>query len=347
MPPKASATPSATKRTREPEEPPSEERDRLERERLRTEESEDEDEEEDPFADVPASTKRLFSMFSERLQDSMRDMQEQMTETLRTLKKGKEAEEDEEDEEVRAPARGMYGKCGPISIRYPYLDPKVRDSAMAGALPPDSLPLLLDPTSSFAAPPTQHTMEFGFISAGDGSLRPVPARARGDRVAEFIAAIPTPATFMYAWMILMDLMMRGMEDEAAEVYSALQWYGRWIVEKSTTHTWESVCRYHLRVCASRFAGAFHTSMWYKNVDSDAATDLIQIRRADPPAPPSERGTKKKKTSKSASNEVCFNWNTIGCEGCARQHICRSCWPEKKGFHKETSKACPKSRVKTE
>ena len=41
----------------------------------------------------------------------------------------------------------VEGTFQPVSIRYSYIDPEVRDQGMPGTLPPDELGLFLDPTS--------------------------------------------------------------------------------------------------------------------------------------------------------------------------------------------------------
>jgi hypothetical protein len=183
-------------------------------------------------------------------------------------------------------------------------------------------------------------MAGGFFPSLGGTLRRVdaPSKASGDLVSAFVVAIPTPAVFYYAWAILIDLMLHGLKsgmssaNELAKAHSALHWYGRWLIEKSTTHTWASVCRYHLRVCAKRFAGSFHTKSWYDNVDTDAATDLVQLSSRASPTPQSKTASAPLKRRKLASKkrdvseEICFKWNTIGCRdnACPRKHACENC-----------------------
>lgn len=53
--------------------------------------------------------------------------------------------------------RGTYSNCDPMTVRYSYLNAKVRDQAMVCTLPPSSLPLLVPPTSALAAKPASNT----------------------------------------------------------------------------------------------------------------------------------------------------------------------------------------------
>lgn len=217
-------------------------------------------------------------------------MEGKLNDILRAIKgKGKRKSDgiDEKDEvkqgvEARPrPVRGAHGKCEPVSVRYAYLDAKVRDQAIAGCLPPESLPLLIDPLSPLARPGAQDiTVPSRWIYDPVSGFQPV-APSEGEKLATFISAIPSPTHFMYAWSILVDLMIRGMPDEAAEVCAALHWYSRWIADKSSTHTWESICEYHLHVTAKRFVGIFHVSRCYGVVDVDALTNLVQLSRPTP------------------------------------------------------------------
>lgn len=253
-------------------------------------------------------------------------------------------EDIDEEEEDYAPPRGQYGKCDPIAVRYAYLDAKVRDAALACSLPPESLPLLIPGTSRLATKVQSDVAGFGFVSDADGNFRAVPAPKTGDMVSRFVASIPNPAVFLYAWTTFIDLVVHGLgsPDDAKEAYTALLWYGKWVMEKSTTHTWESICRYHLRVCGKRCAGEFHTRMWYNKVDADATTELILLpakpvgdgSRGGPTATDKRRRTAREK--RDTSGEICFRWNNMGCkEPCKdkRLHVCEYCGkPHKKTAH---------------
>lgn len=327
--------------------------------------SQSHDDDADQFEGMHEGTRAMFGEYNERMQeiqDAGAEMQESLKQTQESVaailaklrKSGKrrlddEGDDDEEvEDDVARPIRGAHGASEPISVKYAYLDAKVREQAIAGSLAPESLPLLIDSTSSFARPGVQDGSagNVGFVFDADTfSFRPVPAK-KGDKVASFMAAIPNHAYFMYAWWILMDLMMKGSPENASQVFEGLFWYGKWIVDKSTTHTWESVCRYHLRVTVKRFAGTFSLRQWYNVVDHNAISDLVLLPRpVDEPesstSAPKRRRNGVKGLGRSV-DEPCLNFNSVGCHytECKRLHVCSACWPDKRATHKKSWPRCP-------
>ena len=232
--------------------------------------------------------------------------------------------------------RGRYGECEPVDVAYSYIKGEVRDRAMAGTLPPEMLPALIPPRSHLhREPPAEE--ENSYLRSPGGTLRPRGASKRPqDAVSRFVAAIPNPAVFWFAWSILMDLMMAGLGEhqDHLEMYRALSWYGRWIGEQAARCTWESVCQYHLDACATRFTGRFHTSMWYGALDTVASVHLVRKEAAVVTASGSSgvnpNPSKRRKTAsekRDTSDEVCYAYNTTGCRTpCkhGRQHACLFC-----------------------
>lgn len=294
--------------------------------------------------DIPAPIAKAFEGIARMLQgfgDRLDDMSNMMGDGRRSVRR----EEEDDEDPFAPPFRGHHGKCDPISIRYAYLDQKIRDAALAGNLAPESLAALIPPTSPlYRAPATVSGP--GFLQSPSGLLRPAeaPARSQSDIVRKFMVDIPNPTVFAFAWNILINLMIHGMGslEEAGELHTAMNWYLTWIMERSVRVTWESLCRYHIRVCAKRFAGVFHTSQWYEVVDHNASLDLEFVSSAPTsfPAPlaPSMSGFMGAKPSASkrrvlakdkrdVTAEPCFRWNTTFCKDpCrdGRRHSCQSC-----------------------
>lgn len=269
------------------------------------------------------------------------------------------------------PVQPAYGNIPPVAARYYWLDATVRDQAIAGTLPPESLPKLIDPSSPLAEAGNgninaNHAQRFTFdVDPDTQTLKVREIPQTWDRtVTTFMTAIPDATHFMVAWSTLIELMVEGFPENPMAMFAALHWYGRWIVEASFTYTWESICRYHLSVTRRRFIGEFHVDRWYEKLD------IVQLHRLDrlppvEPTPPAdirqgkgkrhrsanrvERNKARKRqrqTSKKVDNAkarkrgVCIKYNHDGCAGCRRMHVCQRCWPEKELEHKHTWAGCP-------
>lgn len=163
-------------------------------------------------------------------------------------------------------------------------------------------------------------------------------RSASDIDPKFMTALPAPSVFLCAWVILVELMVHGLgsPEEAPEAYSALMWYGKWIVDKSVGFTWESICRYHLRVCSGRFAGTFHVDQWYKAIDTDAAIALVRKydnSRSDTAHSSSPSKAKAKTTTRrpaagskrDVSSEVYYTYNLTGCKDLASMVVATCAW----------------------
>lgn len=304
-------------------------------------------------------TRDMFAKHSKRMQkmeDSNQELRESLKETQENMKKmsaelrsaGRRSTDDEET--TARPASRDYVSCESAESKYHYLDPVVRDQALAGSLPPGSLPLLIDKNSSFATPGVQDgslsDANFRFVvDSNDGTLR-AEAIVRGNIVDNFMKAIPNPITFIYAWGILMDLMIRGSPKDAFHLSEGLSWYGKWIMDKSATHTWESICRYHIRFTRDRFVAPYSVRKWYQVVSPDYLSDLIQLPRASQQTThhqslPNRRLIGPPDVDQD-EEEICRNYNGQRCtkSGCRRIHICSACWPESRVAHPRYGGLCP-------
>jgi len=150
------------------------------------------EEEDDPFKDVPgpiANALKGLTQVVQRMDSRMDDISAELSDldggASRKRKRGDSALGDineEEDEDRRVPMRGAYGKCEPITVRFAYLDARVRDAAIAGTLALESLPLLIPPTADIFRSATED-LTFGFVlSPGSRTLRAaIPTRSVGVR----------------------------------------------------------------------------------------------------------------------------------------------------------------------
>lgn len=145
------------------------------------------------------------------------------------------------------PPRGAYGECDVPSIRFSYIPVAIREAAMAGTLPPDSLHLLL-PNTSFAFRPPR-------IEAADTAQTEDQQAANALR--KFVAAIPHAGTFLHAWSIYVELRIWALGDAEARhhVLAALMTYGRWVSLTALTHEWTSVCHYHIAFTQARLGSS--------------------------------------------------------------------------------------------
>ncbi|RSH92945.1 hypothetical protein EHS25_008391 [Saitozyma podzolica] len=211
--------------------------------------------------------------------------------------------------------RGQHGECPPVSVRYAYLDEKLRSEAMAGTLPPTKLPQLLPDTSRLSG----HTDdgEGMVVHAVDGvAVFTSRKTTAGQSLAKFIRAIPNATVFAAAWGIFTDLVLHGLRafdsSTVADAHSALRHHELWVLERSLDFTWESICAYHLDVAAERLAAGFRCEAWYKNVDADAWT-RHQVRKAvHKAAAPSDSSRRAAATSSAGAGPslpaICNNFN---------------------------------------
>lgn len=163
-------------------------------------------------------------------------------------------------------------------------------------------------------------------------------------LVKYIKRLPTPTVFAAAWGILTDLMLHGLgaydSQTVADAHSALRHHEFWVLERSKDFTWDSICAYHLAVCAERLASGFGCELWYHNVDADLWTRL-QVRKtsfsslhpsqrplnplAPPVKPPARRLEAASSSAGSKATQICNNYNLGTCRGeCGRRHVCKTC-----------------------
>jgi hypothetical protein len=251
--------------------------------------------------------------------------------------------------------RGQHGECPPISVRYAYLDEKLRSEAMAGTLPPAKLPHLLPDTSRLTGHSALDEGAAMVVHAAVDGVAVFTARKAtvGQTLAKFIRAIPNATVFAAAWGIFTDLVLHGLRafDSAtvADAHSALRHHELWVLECSMDFTWESICAYHLDVAAERLAAGFRCEAWYKNVDADAWTRHQVRKTAARTATASDTSRKGSATAAATSSAgpslpaICNNFNMGICKAgkCPRnfRHVCKVCLKE---GHPAGDKLCPGS-----
>lgn len=237
------------------------------------------------------------------------------------------------------PTRGPHGELPPPSVRYSYLDPKVRDEVMAGAFRHDRLGSLLPDTSPLSRGISDDEDQLRFTQSASGAIVLAPRRAAGQALVQrFMKEIPTPVVFAAAWTVFTDLFLQGLRSYDAgavcDAHAALQHHLLWMLERFVDFEWEGLCSYHIRVADERFAAGFSVNAWYKAVDVDLWTRL-QVRRSAPaalgPGSPS-------RSSKAGGVPICNNFNLGLCKdtACTRRHVCRVC---KKAGHPVGSPDC--------
>lgn len=253
----------------------------------------------------------------------------------------------------RLPLRGQHGECPRVSVRYAYIDEKLRGDAMLGKMDPLKLPNLLPDTSPLASTSVMASVEeFQLGRASDGSdnivYKLVKATA-AQSVAKFIKSIPSPTVFAAAWGIFTDLVLHGLKpydpDTIANAHSALRFHEFWILERARDFTWESIMAYHLAVAHERFAEGFRCDLWYKNVDSDTWTRLqrrlpdTRVKTAPLPTTHTAAGPSRRSAAPVKTEQRCNNWNMGVCKGkCDRKHVCKNCG----GDH--MASACPTAQA---
>ena len=241
------------------------------------------------------------------------------------------------------PMRGQHGECPAISIRYAYIEEKLRTEALAGTLAPDKLPFLLPDASPLAVAGIEDGDEFTMARATDGS-DPLVYKTSKSSSAHTLVKFqrgPTPTVFAAAWGIFTDLMLHGLRaydaQTVADAHSALRHHEFWVLERSKDFTWESICAYHLSVAAERLASGFRCELWYKNIDADLWVRLQQRKSAVTHSAKHQASTATSSADKSrrlppSSDQVCNNYNMGFCKSasCSRRHVCKTCEGEGQG-----------------
>lgn len=201
----------------------------------------------------------------------------------------------------------------PIETRYAHVPPHHLSAALGGTLAPELLAVLLNPASGLYhdAPSgggiTLVADERVSTSGRGVSFKAVPNKSGTDVVSKFTGQIPDIATFLVAWNALTALMCAGLSQHheplsaspetpshmpraaaataGVALVRAMQEYAEWIADCATSHTWDSVARYHLRFCAPRFApatgGAADPALWAFPADPRLTVLLRSIPTAYP------------------------------------------------------------------
>ncbi|GFZ43608.1 LOW QUALITY PROTEIN: hypothetical protein JCM24511_01328 [Saitozyma sp. JCM 24511] len=226
--------------------------------------------------------------------------------------------------------------CPPLTVRYAYIDEKLRGEALAGTMAPGKLPNLLPDTSPLAvagASEDDDEVVVRRVGKGDDTLTLKSKSAKsGQTLAKFIKGIPNPVVFSAAWGIYTDLVLHGLRaydsQTVADAHSALRHHEFWVLERSLDFTWESICAYHVAVATERSASGFQCETWYRNVDADLWT-RHQVRRPAARAPDrSRKDTATAAASSSSGPPICNNYNMGVCRTspCPRnfRHACKNC-----------------------
>ena len=251
---------------------------------------------------------------------------------------------DEDGRLPQLPARGQFGEYPSLDVRYGHLDAKVRDAALACHLTPLQLHLLIPSTSRFHQG-TDDGSDIRLVADENGTFT-FKNTAKTDTkttVSKFAANIPGPLAFLCAWTHYTGLVAHGLGANTPEdiqlVWVSMMWYADHIVWLAGSHTWESVCRYHVSFQNQRCQQSFHASLWYQAVDQDklgllepkARTAATTSSKASSSRGGLHRAPAREK--RDVSGEACHQWNFWRCtEPCknGRRHHCSIC----SGPHKQ-------------
>lgn len=229
----------------------------------------------------------------------------------------------------------------PIEHVYAFMEEKNRRAAIAGTLKPELLYTLIEHNHSFHKEVLdKRALDVDVTSDGTTVLSLATTKDEKTTIKKFMTGIPNFHTFSFAWSQLTTLMCYGLGDsrDVVPLMRCMNEYLIYIADATARYTWESLCRFHLRVMGPIFAaGGSNPHIWDQWNDARAVSLLEARALRTAPAPTNRasatRGNRARSTASTnqpapTETAICRLYNNGLCKSktCprGRRHVCSGC-----------------------
>lgn len=219
----------------------------------------------------------------------------------------------------------------PFALFFPWVSPNVVSAVALDTLWPECLVALRNPESRVTCETSQQP---GLILS-DSQFR-LPDDSSEARTSAFIKAVPNIQALTQVWLVYAAIRFSHTQDSLLML--AHLSHLEILVEFDAIYQWKAVAEYHLAVCHQRFGTGVVTE-WGRTDNNLQGRILVPYLKPLSTQPSSSSFSSAKlgihtpcSNGTSSTVEICYHYNSSGCNGCSRAHICSKCYTHHPALH---------------
>ncbi|KAJ1031639.1 hypothetical protein NDA13_002030 [Ustilago tritici] len=219
----------------------------------------------------------------------------------------------------------------PFALFFPWVSPDIVSAVALDTLRPERLVALRNPESRV----TRETSQQPGLILSDGQFR-LPDDFSEARTSAFIKAVPNVRALTQVWLVYAAIRFSHTQDPLLML--AHLSHLEILVEFDAIYQWKAVAEYHLAVCRQRFGTGVVTE-WGRTDNNLQGRILVpylkplSTQQSSSSSSSSKTGNRAPRSnSNSSTAEICYRYNSSGCNGCSRAHICSKCYAHHPALH---------------